>query len=217
MGGPHSCSPVQPVLFKEAHEYTSQDNFTTLPIQRWPQLSPSPQHPHRQSKSTNRRNRRRDRVNIPTPRAFYSSSSEQEATHQAVTSNGVSRFPSIWLIELARTLAPSAQLDGLDISFAQCPPKEWLPANISWITHDVLSEPPPSLLEKYDIIHVQLFITILRDGNPVPMLRNLMKMLSEFFVSSLRSIFFAQDSPSLTWSHGKYWKEDKPRMKEKDQ
>ena len=86
---------------------------------------------------------------------------------------------SIWLIELARTLPPSSQLDGLDISFEQCPPKEWLPANISLVKHDVLSEPPPSLLETYDIIHVQLFITILRDGNPVPMLQNLKKMLSE--------------------------------------
>ena len=59
---------------------------------------------------------------------------------------------------------------------------------MSWITHDVLSEPPSELLEKYDIIHVQLFITILRDGNPVPMLRNLMKMLSEFAINGLFSL-----------------------------
>lgn len=56
---------------------------------------------------------------------------------------------------------------------------------MSWITHDTLSEPPSELLEKCDIIHVQLFITILRDGNPVPMLRNLMKMLSEFAINGL--------------------------------
>lgn len=30
------------------------------------------------------------------------------------------------------------------------------------------------------VIHVQLFITKLRDGNPVPMLQNLIKMLSTF-------------------------------------
>ncbi|KAL9122401.1 MAG: hypothetical protein Q9187_001038 [Circinaria calcarea] len=98
-------------------------------------------------------------------------------------SRGFAANTSIWLIELARNLPPSAQLDGLDINFGQCPPKEWLPSNISWVTHDVLSEPPSELLEKYDIIHVQLFITILRDGNPVPMLRNLMKMLSEFTIN----------------------------------
>lgn len=95
---------------------------------------------------------------------------------------------SIWLIELARTLPPSAQLDGLDISFEQCPPKEWLPDNISLIKHDVLSEPLPSLLKSYDIIHVQLFITILRDGNPVPMLQNLMKMLSESLLPKIQCI-----------------------------
>jgi hypothetical protein len=86
----------------------------------------------------------------------------------------------IWLIELSRSLPPTTTLDGLDISFAQCPPKEWLAPNISWITHDVFAEPPKELIEKYDVIHVQLFITILRDGNPVPMLKNLMKMLSKF-------------------------------------
>ncbi|KAJ4294978.1 hypothetical protein N0V90_006986 [Kalmusia sp. IMI 367209] len=84
---------------------------------------------------------------------------------------------SIWMIELSRELSSTAQLDGLDVEFAQCPPKEWLAPNISWITHDIFSEPPAKLIEVYDVIHVQLFITILRDGNPVPMLKNLMKML----------------------------------------
>ncbi|KAL9077080.1 MAG: hypothetical protein Q9157_003476 [Trypethelium eluteriae] len=84
---------------------------------------------------------------------------------------------SLWLIELARML-PNARLDGLDISFDQCPPHEWLPQNVSLVKHDIFSEPPSELMEKYDVIHVQLFITILRDGDPVPMLRNLMKMLS---------------------------------------
>lgn len=88
-------------------------------------------------------------------------------------------YGSIWMTELARALPASAELDGLDIDFSQCPPKEWLSPNIAWITHDIFSEPPAELHEKYDIIHVQLFITILRDGNPVPMLKNLMKMLSK--------------------------------------
>ncbi|KAF1992984.1 S-adenosyl-L-methionine-dependent methyltransferase [Amniculicola lignicola CBS 123094] len=83
----------------------------------------------------------------------------------------------IWLIELARELPSLVQLDGIDINFTQCPPKEWLPSNIRWVLHNIFSEPPEELHEKYDVIHVQLFITILRDGNPVPMLKNLMKML----------------------------------------
>ena len=105
----------------------------------------------------------------------------------------------MWLIELARTLPPSAQLDGLDISFEQCPPKEWLPENISLIKHDVLSEPSPSLLESYDIIQVQLFITISRDENPVPMLQNLMKMLSESLLPEIQYTLLTESfSFSLT-------------------
>ncbi|KAF2675588.1 hypothetical protein K458DRAFT_381223, partial [Lentithecium fluviatile CBS 122367] len=72
----------------------------------------------------------------------------------------------IRLIEIARELPPTVQLDGLDIDFSQRPPKQWLPSNIAWITHNVFAEPPSELLEKYDVIHAQLFITILRDGNP---------------------------------------------------
>ena len=94
------------------------------------------------------------------------------------------KYPRIWLIEVARVLPSTALLDGIDINFNQCPPKEWLPNNLTWITHDILSEPPRKLCEKYDVIHVQLFITILRDGNPVPMLQNLMKMLSMCLLAS---------------------------------
>jgi hypothetical protein len=91
---------------------------------------------------------------------------------------------SMWLIELSRELPSTAQIDGLDVDFSQCPPKEWLASNVSWITHDIFSEPPTELIEAYDVIHVQLFITVLRDGNPVPMLKNMMKMLSRSICTS---------------------------------
>ena len=45
-------------------------------------------------------------------------------------------------------------------------------------------EPPTQLCEKYDVIHVQLFTTIIRNGDPLPVLRNLMKILSEYRSSS---------------------------------
>ena len=94
------------------------------------------------------------------------------------------------LSSLARTLPSTVQLDGLGISFDQCPPKEWLPQNISWVTYNAFSDPPEGLLEKYDVIHVQLFITLIRDGNPVPMLENLIKMLSTccLHVSNLQEL-----------------------------
>ncbi|EPE24315.1 S-adenosyl-L-methionine-dependent methyltransferase [Glarea lozoyensis ATCC 20868] len=92
-------------------------------------------------------------------------------------SRGFSANTSIWLIEIARELPHTVHLDGIDINFGQCPPKEWLAENITWVTQDIFSDPPAELREKYDVIHVQLFITLIRDGNPVPMLKNLIKML----------------------------------------
>ena len=173
---------------RQFHNSYSQDYFTTLPIQRRPQLFSPPQHSHRQTKPENRRNRRWDGVSTFS---FSLSIVIVQITSAHVIEFNTTNpplLPSIWLIELARTLPPSTQLDGLDVNFEQSPPKEWLPANISLIMHDMLSEPPPSLLEAYDIIHVQLFITILRDGNPVPMLHNLMNMLSESFLSKIQYV-----------------------------
>lgn len=83
----------------------------------------------------------------------------------------------IWLIELSRILKPSARLDGLDISHAQCPPVEFIPSNISLRIHDCLSEPPSDLLEQYDIIHIQCFNSVVPDNDPVPVVRNMLKML----------------------------------------
>ncbi|KAF4634741.1 hypothetical protein G7Y89_g3365 [Cudoniella acicularis] len=89
----------------------------------------------------------------------------------------LSALHRIWLIELARTLGPEVKLEGLDISFDQFPPREWLPGNVSLVKYDAFSEPPAELLNTYDIIHVQLLITLIKDDNPAPMLKNLIKML----------------------------------------
>lgn len=86
---------------------------------------------------------------------------------------------SIWLIEFSRTLRPSARLDGLDVSHTQCPPAEYMPSNINLRIHDCLSEPPSDLLAQYDIIHLQCFNSVVPDNDPVPVVRNLLKMLSQ--------------------------------------
>lgn len=84
----------------------------------------------------------------------------------------------IWLIDLNRQL-PSAQLDGFDISAEQYPPKQWLPTNLSLSTLDIFPPVPEELIGKYDIIHVRLFILVVRDDDPTPILRNLISMLSQ--------------------------------------
>ena len=85
----------------------------------------------------------------------------------------------IWLVELSRILKPSARLDGLDVSHAQCPPAEFMPSNIRLRIHDCLSEPPIDLLEQYDIVHLQCFNSVVPDNDPAPVVRNMLKMLSQ--------------------------------------
>ena len=83
----------------------------------------------------------------------------------------------IWLIDVNRQL-PSARLDGFDISADQYPPKEWLPANLSLQTLDIRKPIPEELKGKYDVVHVRLFLAVVRNDDPSPILRSLSCMLS---------------------------------------
>lgn len=85
---------------------------------------------------------------------------------------------SIWLIELAEKLPSTAQLDGFDISSAQFPAREWLPKNVNLTNLDVLAPVPEHLIAKYDIVHIGLFVTVVQDDDPLPLLDNLLLMLS---------------------------------------
>ncbi|KAL9031755.1 MAG: hypothetical protein Q9196_000232 [Gyalolechia fulgens] len=107
---------------------------------------------------------------------------------------------SIWLIDLAQQL-PHAQLDGYDISSTQFPPAEWLPSNVKLKTLDALAEVPSSLVSTYDVIHAGLVVLVAGD-DPVPLLRNLIKMLStRLLSSSLSSVTVRKYEPGgyLQW------------------
>lgn len=92
----------------------------------------------------------------------------------------------IWLIDVNRQL-PSARLDGFDISGGQYPPKEWLPANLSLRTLDVHKPIPEEFKGQYDIVHVRLFLTVVRNDDPLPILNNLMDMLSKTIARGIAS------------------------------
>ena len=47
---------------------------------------------------------------------------------------------------------------------------------------DVFDPVPEDLVRKYDVIHVQLFVLIVKKNDPVPLLRNVLRILSECFV-----------------------------------
>ena len=86
--------------------------------------------------------------------------------------------PSIWPIELSREL-PTASIDAVDLSLAQCPPKTWLPKNIALIRHDIFLPFPESMVGKYDVVHIQLFACIVKQDDPAPLVKNLMSLLSK--------------------------------------
>ncbi|KAL9074668.1 MAG: hypothetical protein Q9157_004297 [Trypethelium eluteriae] len=64
-----------------------------------------------------------------------------------------------WLRSVALSL-PHAQLNGYDISLAQCPPRQWLPANITLGKWDLFSSPTEDMLERFDVVHTRLIFTI---------------------------------------------------------
>ncbi|KAL9612348.1 MAG: hypothetical protein Q9167_003035 [Letrouitia subvulpina] len=83
----------------------------------------------------------------------------------------------IWLLAVARQVPPTAQLDGLDISLDQVPPREWLPPNVNFRRHDVYEPPSLDFEARYDIIHVRHLLLVVRENDPAPVLRNLLQML----------------------------------------
>lgn len=75
-------------------------------------------------------------------------------------------------------MSASAQLDGFDVSEDQFPDKGWLPKNVTLSTLDSLAPLPDHLVGKYDVVHIGLLVMIIKNENPVPLLNNVMAMLS---------------------------------------
>ncbi|KAI8633184.1 S-adenosyl-L-methionine-dependent methyltransferase [Xylariaceae sp. FL1651] len=84
---------------------------------------------------------------------------------------------SVWLIDAARYLPSSARIDGFDTDTTQCPPKEWLPSNVSIYNLDCCVPFPDHLIGKYDIVHVQLFRLAFDGANSAAVITNLISLL----------------------------------------
>lgn len=83
----------------------------------------------------------------------------------------------IWLIDLAKEM-PNANLHGFDVSTAQFPHKNWLPAHVSLQQLDAFGDIPPVLIEKYDVVHIGLIVAAIRGGDPSPLVDKLLSVLS---------------------------------------
>lgn len=73
-----------------------------------------------------------------------------------------------------------AQSDGYDISPDQFPDRKRLPDNVSLSNLDALGPIPEELVGRYDVMHISLFVMLVRNEDPGPVLESLMRMLSEY-------------------------------------
>ena len=92
-------------------------------------------------------------------------------------------------MDLYNEMAPSVQIDAIDISLAQCPPRDWLPPNIRTVQRDIYAPVPESMQGVYDLIHVQNWLCIFRDETAEALLGNLGKMLSRWLSLSLFTLY----------------------------
>ena len=95
-----------------------------------------------------------------------------------------------WLLELASQSPKTWHLEGLDVSTLNYPATEYLPSNISLKAVDILSDIPENLVGRFDVVHIRTFCIVVKNGDPVPLLRNLLKMLSEFCIRLERPRYF---------------------------
>ncbi|KAK6072777.1 capsule polysaccharide biosynthesis protein [Seiridium cupressi] len=84
---------------------------------------------------------------------------------------------AIWLLDLAQTLPPDAQLYGFDISAAQFPAPEARPSNVSLHEHNVTEPFPEEYQGSFDIVAVRLITAGLRGDDWGAAVRNVSSLL----------------------------------------
>ena len=100
---------------------------------------------------------------------------------------------AVWITELGPLMPPTTRFDGFDISDDYFPAKELLSSNVSLHVLDALGDVPDDLVGQYDIVHIRAFVVIVRNNDPVRLLSNLIKLLSECW-PFLSAISFKVDS-----------------------
>lgn len=85
---------------------------------------------------------------------------------------------SCWLLDLAAEVPSNWALQGCDISASQFPATQYLPNNMSLGILDAFDDMPEELNATFDIVHVRALAVIVKGGDPGPLIKNLLKMLS---------------------------------------
>lgn len=86
-----------------------------------------------------------------------------------------------WLFDASRNLPSDVVLHGYDISDSQFPARELWPKNITLGLLDSLNDPPAALTGRYDIVHLRMWGSNLKESNTMPLLQHIKLLLSELF------------------------------------
>lgn len=62
----------------------------------------------------------------------------------------------------------------------QAPPQHFLPNNVRFKYLDLQEELPSAFVGRYDLVHARFLLGLVKNNDPVPILQNLMKLLSTF-------------------------------------
>lgn len=78
----------------------------------------------------------------------------------------------------AEHVPSSVQLHGYDISDSQFPAQKNWPKNLTFSKMDSLENPPASLVEQYDVVHLRFWCLIVKANDPRPLICHALKLLS---------------------------------------
>ena len=87
-----------------------------------------------------------------------------------------------WLLDLAREVPSNWSLQGFDVSVMQFPVPQNLPDNVSLRFLDAFDDIPENMTSKFDIVHIRAFAVVVKGGDPGPLTKNLVKLLSVFLL-----------------------------------
>ncbi|CAG8028543.1 unnamed protein product [Penicillium olsonii] len=82
-----------------------------------------------------------------------------------------------WIFGLARQLPPTVELHGFDICDHQFPVKNLRPQNVSLRVLDSLVDPPASMCGQYDVVHLRMWASNLRENTISALVRHIKCLL----------------------------------------
>ena len=83
----------------------------------------------------------------------------------------------IWLLDVAKSLPPTCQLTGFDISSSAFPPTQTLPPNVSFQIQDMLLPFPASEIGSYDVVAARFLSVAMTRAEWALAIKNVMTLL----------------------------------------